>query len=80
MLFWDEYTQGHDAAPVGPIEAQLPPFKGPQPGPILGDALDMDPKDPLQPFQLFFPPEYFEKCWPLQLLMDACMSSAGLQT
>ena len=61
MLFWDEYTQGHDAAPVGPIEAQLPPFKGPQPGPILGDALDMDPNDPLQAFQLFFPPEYFEK-------------------
>ena len=39
MLFWDEYTQGHDGAPVvGPIEAQLPPFKGPQPGPILGDG------------------------------------------
>ena len=61
MLFWEEYSQGHDAAPVGPIEAQLSPFKGPQPGPILGDALDMDPNDPFQAFQSFFPPEYFEK-------------------
>jgi len=50
MLFWEEYSQGHDAAPVGPIEAQLSPFKGPQPGPILGDALDMDPNDPFQAF------------------------------
>ena len=55
------FAQGHDAAPVGPTEAQLPHLKGPQPGPILGDALDMDPNDPLQAFQLFFPPEYFEK-------------------
>ncbi len=39
----------------------MSPFKGPQPGPILGDALDMDPNDPFQAFQLFFPPEYFEK-------------------
>ena len=60
MLFWEDYPQDHDAAPVGPIKAFLPPFKGPQPGPILGDALDMDPNDPLQAFQLFFPPEYFE--------------------
>ncbi len=78
MLFWDEYTQGHDAAPVGPIEASLPPFKGSQPGPILGDALDMDPNDPLQAFQFFFHRNISKKCWPLQILMDACMSSAGL--
>ena len=38
-LFWEEDDQAHDPAPVGPIEAQLPPFKGPESGPHLADAL-----------------------------------------
>ena len=60
-LFWEEDDEAHNLGVFGPIESHLPPFKGPQPGPHLEDALDMDPNDPLVPFQLFWPPENFEK-------------------
>ena len=60
-LFWEEDDEAHNPVQLGPIEAQLPPFKGPKSGPHLADALDMDPTDPVQAFALFWPGELLEK-------------------
>ena len=64
MLFWEDDPHSHDPVDEGQFEPwrqDLPPFKGPAPGPNLAGLRDIDAKDLRIPFSRFFTPEMFDK-------------------